>query len=407
MFWVTSATAHFSEEVNTNQMEAQIPAAEYPQRLEHLRGLMHGKKLDALLLGTGTNLAYFSGYPSPSRSIARPFFLLLPLQGDPVFFSHSGHKAEAIRFSWIRDVRDYTELSRAPVSLIQEAVKELGLMGKTIGMELGFEQALDISHAEFCRLQEAFAPTRLVDASEILWRIRMIKSSNEVACMRKACQIVSDAYEATFSSAKEGMTERQIYKTMQTCMDDAGSGEKFLVITSGKGNYDLVTKPPENRPVQEGDMVWMDAGCTIFGYWSDFSRAGVVGQPSPQQAHAQEVIHGITWEAVKRVRPGFTAQSIARFCYERLAKVGFPITSCIGVLASRIGHGMGLNITEPPHIGEHDSTVLEAGMVITLEPGVATEYGTFHVEENVVVTPDGCEVLSNSPRTLWRIGTGG
>ncbi|MCI0421544.1 MAG: aminopeptidase P family N-terminal domain-containing protein [Acidobacteria bacterium] len=89
--------------------ESRIPDEEYPQRLERLRALMHEKDLDGVLLGTGMNLAYFSGYPSPSKSVPRPFFLLLPCEGEPVFFSHSAHKAEAVRFSWIQDVRDYQE----------------------------------------------------------------------------------------------------------------------------------------------------------------------------------------------------------------------------------------------------------------------------------------------------------
>jgi Xaa-Pro aminopeptidase len=103
------------------------------------------------------------------------------------------------------------------------------------------------------------------------------------------------------------------------------------------------------------------------------------------------------------VRPGVRASEIARFCYGRLEELDFPITSSIARLAVRIGHGVGLNLTEPPHIGVHDDTSLEPGMVITLEPGVATEWGTFHIEENVVVTEDGPEVLSDSPRDLWRI----
>jgi Xaa-Pro aminopeptidase len=383
--------------------QKRIPPAEYPQRFERLRSLMRERRFDGLLLGTGSNLAYFSGYPSPARSIPRPFFLLLPLEGDPVFFSHSGHKAEAMRFSWIGDVRDYSELSHVPLALVLEAVHERRLEGKALGMELGFEQSLDISYLELTRLKEGLGETRLVDASDILWRLRMIKSKNEIDCLRQACQIVSDGYVMAFSRAHEGMPERAVYKTMKTHLEEASMGDLFLAITSGKGNYDLVTKPPEDRPIQNGDMVWMDAGCTISGYWSDFSRAGVVGKPSPEQSRAQELVHGITWEAVRQVRPGVRASQLARFCYDRLSRVGFPITSSIGALASRIGHGVGLNITEPPHIGLHDDTALAPGMVITLEPGVATEYGTFHVEENVVVTQEGYDVISNCSRDLFLI----
>jgi Xaa-Pro aminopeptidase len=386
-------------------IETRISKEEYLLRLERLRALMHNNKLHAVLLGTGMNLRYFSGYPSPSKSVARPFFLLLPLRGDPVLFSHSGHQAEAVRFSWIQDVRDYTELSRVPVALIVEALRERGLLNQRVGMELGFEQSLDISYLEHFRLREALKDAHLEDASELLWKLRQVKSESEISCLRHACQIVSDAYRATFDSVREGMPERQVHRTMQGHLDRPETGEVFLVITSGQGNYDLVTKPPEDRCIRKGDLVWMDAGCTVDGYWSDFSRAGVVGEPSAQQVDAQKRVHEITWEAIQRVRPGITASSIARFCYQKLASLNFSITSSIGVLASRIGHGVGLNITEPPHIGLHDDTTLEPGMAITLEPGVATTYGTFHVEENLVVTQEGCDVLSKSPRELQRIAT--
>ena len=116
----------------------------------------------------------------------------------------------------------------------------------------------------------------------------MIKSDAETACIRKACQITSQAYEKTFANAEAGATERQIFRAMQANLQEAGGGSLFLVITSGRGNYDLVTKQPEVRPLEHGDMVWMDAGCTVCGYWSDFSRAAVVGRPSPEQEYAQE-----------------------------------------------------------------------------------------------------------------------
>lgn len=389
----------------TMQMNGQpkIPFLEYTQRLERLRALMLEKELRAVLLGTGMNLAYFSGYPSPSKSVPRPFFLLLPLEGDPVFFTQSGHRYEAVQFSWIRDVRDYAELSHAPVELIRDAMRQRGVLGKNVGMELGFEQSLDISYKEFLRLQEGLGETRLIDVSDILWRLRMIKSPSEIACIREACRITAQAYQRTFSGVRKGMLERKVYQTMRENLLQPGVGDVFLAITSGVGNYDFVTKPPEDRPIEHGDFVWMDAGCTIQGYWSDYSRAGVVGSPTAAQARAQEAVHRVTSDAVKLVRPGVTASALAEFCYKRLESIGFDVTSSIGRLAARIGHGVGLNITEPPHLGLHDDTPLEAGMVVTLEPGVATGYGTFHVEENVLVTSDGAEVLSECPRELWEI----
>jgi Xaa-Pro aminopeptidase len=383
----------------------RIPQEEYPARLERLRVLMKAAGLGGAFLTTGMNLAYFTGYPSPVRNVARPFFVLLPLKGDPVFFTHYGHKEEAERYSWIKDVRYYTELSHAPISMIGDAMRERAMFGTNIGMELGFEQTLDISYLEFCRLRDGLGATTLVDMSTVLWQMRMIKSEAEIACIRKACQITSAAYEKTFSSTGADDSELQIFRTMQSNLHRGGGGTLFLAITSGSGNYDLVTKQPENRPLKRGDMVWMDAGCTISGYWSDFSRAAVVGPPSAEQEYAQEAIHNITWEAVKMVRPGVPASTIARFCFSKLEQLSFPTTSSIGRRAARIGHGVGLVTTEPPHLAEHDDTPLKPGMILTIEPGVATPYGTFHIEENLLVTQEGSEVLSQASRTLFQLPT--
>lgn len=383
-----------------------IAYEEYARRLERLRGLMHEKKLNGLLVGTGMNLAYFSGYPSPSKSGSRPFFLILPVAGDPIFIVQSGRRAEALRFSWIRDVRDYGELSRVPVGMIRDGLGECGMLGGTLALELGFEQSLDVPYLEFLRLQEGLRGTTIVDASEILWRLRMIKSEAEQLCLQQACQILSEAYAAAFAEAHGGQTERCLARFLRAYFDQAGAGESFILITSGRGNYDLATKPPEDRRIQRGDLVWVDAGCTVCGYWSDFSRAAVVGRASSEQLRAQEAIHRLTWEAIGKVRPGAKVSDLARLCTAGIHKLTFPITSSISGLASRAGHGLGLNVTEAPHIAESDQTTLEPGMVITIEPGVATEYGTFHIEENILVTESGCEVLSKAPRTLWEIPPG-
>jgi Xaa-Pro aminopeptidase len=389
---------------DANDMDRhQIPQRESAERVERLRALMPERGLDAVLLGTGTNLKYFSGYPSPARSGSRPFFLLLPLYGDPIFVVQSGRKAEALRFSWIKDVRDYAELSRVPIDVLRDALRERGVLGKRLGMELGFEQSLDVPYQEFCRLKENLAGTALEDASDMLWRLRMIKTPNEIACLRRACQILGHAYEEAFGAAREGTTERQIACSLRNSFDKSEADEGFILITSGPGNYGLTTKAPASRPIRRGDMVWVDAGCTVGGYNSDFSRAAVVGEPSPEQLRAQEAIRQITWAAIEQIRPGLKASELARFCNAKLERLGFAFDLSISGLASRVGHGLGMDVTEPPHIAEYDHTVLEAGMVIAMEPGVATEYGTFHVEENIVVEPEGHQVLSEAQRTLWRI----
>jgi Xaa-Pro aminopeptidase len=150
-------------------------------------------------------------------------------------------------------------------------------------------------------------------------------------------------------------------------------------------------------------MIWMDCGCAVDGYFSDFSRGSVVGGPTKAQEEAQSEIHRITWMGVEMMRPGVPVAEIAASCNAAVRKLDLPITSNISELAARVGHGLGMVVTEQPSISEEDPSRLQAGMIVTIEPGVATPFGTFHIEENVLITEDGHEVLTDGHWQLWKI----
>jgi Xaa-Pro aminopeptidase len=361
---------------------------------------------DALLITTGTNLLFLSGYPFVEMTLARPFFLVVPRHGSPVLIVHAGREAEARRYAWIRDVRAYRELSVAPVAELRSAFRDLGIERGRIGVELGYEQRLGIPVLEFQRIQAEFARARFADAASLLWRLRMVKSPEDVAAIREACRITTAAYELTFQRSREGETDRVVAERMAGAMGDAGGERAWVLVTSGEGNYELATGVPVGRALERGDMVWFDSGCSVAGFWSDFSRAGVVGGPSPDQAEAQRLIWDATMAGVGLIRPGVPVAEVAGACNTRLHAVGIPVLAYTSDLAARIGHGIGYDITEPPHVSEADPTILEAGMVISVEPGFAAPDGLFHVEQNVLVTADGHEILSSSPGELQSIRAG-
>ena len=361
----------------------------------------HG--LDALLLVSGTNLCFLSGYPVVEPTLARPFYLLLPRSGAPVLIVHEGREFEARSLSWVRDVRTYRRLSVAPVEELRAAVRAAGVQAGRIGAELGFEQRLGIPVLELQRIEAALAPTEIVDASMLLWNLRLRKAPWDVDAMRRACACTAGAYDRMFAVVREGSTEREVALTMMIETGRAGGGSPWVAITSGPGRYDVLMGSGGDRVLEHGDMVWLDSGCTVDGLWSDFGRAGVVGGPTPEQLEAQRRIVEITSVGVDLVRPGRAVAEIAATLNERVREIGLPVTSDISGLAGRVGHGVGLDMTEPPHVSEDDGTVLEPGMTITIEPGVATAFGLFHAEQNVLVTDDGHEVLTLSPPHLRTI----
>jgi Xaa-Pro aminopeptidase len=361
---------------------------------------MRSHEFDAVLLVGSNNVIYFTGYPRLERSVARPFFLLIPREGPPVLLVQEGRAMEASRFSWIADVRTYAELSRAPIVELQREAERLKLGGRRIGLELGLDQRIGLAPSEWDRLKGALAGNVLADASPLLWSLRQRKSADEVASIRAACVVTAKAFRSVLPRVKAGEVEAAIARRVKVAMLRGGAGDTSVSITSGGGNYDLASSPGSRRRLEAGDMLWLDAGCTVRSYWSDFSRSAVVGSPSRDQAVLHQAVRDITAQAVAMVRPGGTVAEIAEFCNAGLDRLGVAITSSISGRAGRVGHGIGLDSSEPPDIAEHDPTVLRSGMVFSIEPGVATEYGIFHCEEDVVVTRTGVEVLSDAPRDL-------
>jgi Xaa-Pro aminopeptidase len=375
-------------------------ADELERRLAGAQAAMAARQIDALLVGTGVNLQYFCGYPSPAQSSSRPFLLLLPRRGDPVLIVQAGRQFEAGRFSWVRDIRVYDRLSHLPAELLTDAIRERGLDRGVIGLEWGGEMRSDLPTWELLQWARGFPGLRLVDGSDVIWRQRVVKSDAEVALIRRACAITSRAYGRLFAEVHEGMTEQEVARAFARIHAEEGSGVTWMVVTSGPGSYDFANKAPSARRLVKGDLLWLDAGCNVGGYWSDFSRGAVVGGPSDAQRRAMDAINRITRTALDAIRPGVEAAAVGALADRLVEESGLAWTSVVSGLAQRVGHGQGMNVTEPPSIAPGDHTLIRPGMVLTMEPGVALEHGIYHHEQNVLVTPDGIDLLSTAPTEL-------
>jgi Xaa-Pro dipeptidase len=368
-------------------------------RLRQARDALRASEFDALLLCGGANLNFLSGFPYVDVNLARPYFLVVS-ERDLTLLVHTGRFYEAERLSWVDDVRCYRRLSVAPIDELRQVLRDHGLARGRLGMELGYEQRLGLPVAEVGRLRAELAPLTIGDAAALLWQLRMVKAPWDVAAIRTACGITAAAYAVALRGISRGQREIDVLVAMEKAMRLGGGATPWVKITSGAGNYDVVLGPGTERILEPGDMVWMDGGCAVEGMWSDFGRAAVIGGPSPEQLDAQRAIREIGELGVSMVAPGVPVREIAAAVNQRVDAVSAPVTSAVSTIAGRVGHGIGCDVTEPPHISEEDPAVLAPGMIIAIEPGVATAYGLFHIEENVVVTEDGNEVLSRAPWEL-------
>jgi Xaa-Pro aminopeptidase len=359
---------------------------------------MDRENLDALFITEPLNYHYFTG-ASPSFSYARYTIVVFPKKGKPVIVVHQFVEESTRRETWIENVKIYEKMAEFPIHLIKEVFESLGLTEGRIGAELGYEQRLGLAYNDFVKLQKELPKLEFVDASHVFWQLRLKKSEAEVKLLRKACQITSEAFEECFRSIKEGITEREVEKIFHNAIIKRGGSKPWCFINSSPFNYNVISGSPTNQKLKRGNTIWIDGGCSYSGYWSDFCRIGSIGVASEKQEKMHEMTLKITQLCVDMIEPGVKVADIAQTCEKEAKKMGLELT----FRAGRYGHGIGLMLTEPPHIATYDKTVLEPGMVITIEPGFVTDYGVFQNEEEVLVTQKGHEILSKASTELRRI----
>jgi Xaa-Pro aminopeptidase len=371
-------------------------------RRERARERMTREDLDALLLTGGPNLAYFADASGMlgAESGSRPMCYLLPREGPPTLVVHEflagGIDADGAT------VRTYERLSSLPAEELREALADADVTEGRIGVEYGPETTLSVPAGEFRAFADG-SDASFVDAQPLLVDLRSRKSDAEVERVERACEITTEAYSRTFADVSTGTTGREVGSLFRRHLLDLGGEAPWALVTCGPGEYDRTASGGSERIVEEGSMVWIDGGCAVDGYFSDFSRAGVVGGPSERQREAQRAVRRITREAVTAIEPGAPMSRVAREADAAVDALDLPVTEHLSRLAGRVGHSLGLQVTELPSLAAGTEGTFEPGMVLTVEPAFATDYGTFHVETNVLVTDDGTRTLSGSPRELRTI----
>lgn len=361
-------------------------------------------KLDVagVLLSSETNVLYFSGYSShaPWSTFTRPSFMFIGASGKPILYLQTFVAPEARASTFGCEVMQFDSLLGPTPKELQDIMYQNGLKNGKIGFELGFEQRIGFQVDIFLELKNLCKNETFIDISKTIWEQRIIKSSYEIECIKRACNATSYAHDEIYKYLKQGMSERDIIRKVQSLMLDGGAESPgFEIITSGKGNYGRISKINTNRNLLAGDFLWLDLGARYNGYYSDFCRAGYVGVVPKKFNDLQKVVEEVTANAACIMKPGISVAELAKKCQDELKKNGEDATFDCG----RMGHGMGLNSTEPPSVTIYDDTILDEGMIINLEPGIVNCDGVFVIEENYVITKNGFERLSGGNRSIRQI----
>ena len=361
---------------------------EFQSRTTRAQTLMSKAGLSALLLTTEPEIRYFTGFLTRFwESPTRPWFLVVPSHGKPIAVIPS-IGAHLMGQSWIDDIRTWSspDLKDDGISLLAETLAE----HKTgpIGTPMGPETHLRMPLADFAHLKSTGLKIR--DDAGIMRELRMVKSAAEIEKITHACQIAGRAFDRISEILKPQTPFDQLFRRFQMlCLEEGADNVPYLAGGFGPKGYGDVISPATPKPVQNGDVVMLDTGLTYDGYFCDYDRNFAVTSADQSVEDGYKRLIEATSTALDAAKPGKTASDLFHVMDNILT--GGKGGNAVG----RLGHGLGMQLTEWPSLTAQDHTELKPGMVLTLEPGIdiAPGFGLVH-EENIVITDTGAKMIS-------------
>lgn len=372
----------------TEAAGADFPASEYETRLDRAQRAMHEMGMDAMLFTTEAEMRYFTGFRTLFwLSPTRPWFLIVPGSGKPIaVIPEIG--AALMRQTWIDDVRSWSSPHKDDdgVSLLADALRQY----TTVGIPMGRESSLRMPLNDLARLHEMLPGMEPVDATPLIQALREVKSEAEIATIAEVCAIASRSFANAANLFHEGQPLKEAFRAFKIDLLKEGAEDvPYLVGGADQGGYADVISPPGERPLRDGDVLMLDTGATLRGYYCDFDRNWAFGHAGDAAKRAYRTLYDATEAALAIARPGATCRDL----YNAMAAVIDPAGKTSGGNVGRYGHGLGMQLTESPSNIHFDRTVLKPGMVMTLEPGMEVEDGKIMVhEENLLIT-DGPPLL--------------
>jgi Xaa-Pro dipeptidase len=371
---------------------------EYVRRYDLVQELMSKQGLDVLLIRGPENITYFSGYESPGYY--KYHCIIVPARGEPVFVVRDFEWINTPEFSWTTKIAKVYDWDHPP-SVTAQVLKQLGLhRNKRIGVEQqGFFYTVD----EHQTLAKELADNALVDATEVMWSARLVKSSEEVAMMRRSAHLVDDAIVAGIDATKPGMSADQINAVVNASLFQAGGEYMGLPPFVLVGERSCLPHQTGGANVlRNTDVMYFEVSASKRRYAAALMRTIFLGNPPDEWRRAAEACIESVEAALAFIRPGVTGHEADTVARAVTTKAGFAEYH-----RNRLGYSIGVNY--PPDWGEgeiyslrqEECRPLVAGMTFHMPP-LCLKYREFGIgfSETIHVTPNGCERLSKLPREI-------
>ena len=379
-------------------------------KLDRVRSLMADEGLDALVVRAPDNVLYLTNFWG-MKGFETAIF---PSKGEPTLVTVEASADDAARTAWTRDVRlvagydpgDARPPATRSVEAARDAVAERGLM--RIGLELSLgTQAADRMVGEPTTYTlayfQAFGPD-VIDATPLLNRARAVKTEQELERMRLANEIAAEAMEDVRGRLGPGMTESEAGALWNGWVHAHGTGFQgavelahgFSLVWSGPGIRTFTATG--SRPICHHEPTLFEIWVCADGYWCDHTKNLCPGELDRRYAELEQELLGVYQAAVDHCRPGASLAELDRLIRDGIAALGYP-----GQPTHPVAHGVGARAHEPPYAHQAADGIIEAGMVLAIEPGCYwPEGGGLRVEDNFLITESGAQKLSAFPDGIVR-----
>nr|WP_321465321.1 Xaa-Pro peptidase family protein [uncultured Desulfobulbus sp.] len=359
-------------------------------RLDRLQQSLRRRKIDALLVSQPDNRRYLSGYTAPDHGIQETAgFLLIPASDKPILLTDSRFTLQAEAEAPLFTVDTYR---KGLLKSVEKQCRRLGV--KTLAFESEY-----FLYATFLRLSKMAAAQNLELKAEsgLVEKMRAVKDERELDLIRRSTALNEQVFQSVYQTIEPGMSEREIALALELTMREMGAeGPSFDTIVAFGTNAAKPHAVPTDRVLQAGDLVLIDMGLILDGYCSDMTRTFVAGKPDPIFIERHRAVRKAMLAGINAIRAGVTGVEVDRAARQVLIDAGYGETFGHG-----LGHGVGIAVHEDPRLSPKGSKQLQAGMVVTVEPGLyLAEWGGIRLENMVIVTEQGGEVINRDTTSL-------
>src|SRR5690625_1597241 len=353
-----------------------------------LKELMKRDNADVVIAVSPENVLYTSGVDIWTQRIIkeRLAFTIYTQKEEPIILVCNIEETLVKDHSFIKNVQAYVEFKENPVTKLVSILKELGLEKSTIAVE---KEYLAMEYAE--ELTKAMPQAAFIDSSNILREVRIDKTEKGIETLRYAATSTPEVIEDVFRNSKIGDTEKEISIRMLQGLISKGALPEYNVLGSGDRSV-ILHADPSNNPIKTGDVMRTDFSGKFGGYYSDVARTVFVGQPSNKQEKIFTSLMEIHRALIDHARVGVKFSEIYNLCKKLFIEKDLEFT------LPHVGHSIGLNLHEKPIIHAFNDDVLEENMVLNIEPLYIDEESMdgYHVEDLILVTKEGPEILTGS-----------